>query len=144
MTGALKFFYLAGTTIITCVLLSVGFNIFYKMESVSKSVLNDMSEERARMEEGKLTVFDNSLCQGYEVINLLNREFSGAPDGKECDMYIKIISGDKEVIHNGSRYLSDIRNPESECYIRPLSEYKGSIVRDKNNSIIGMEFREVF
>jgi len=143
VTNALKFLYFAGTLIITCMLLSVGFSIFHKIDNVSKNVIKDLNEEAIRFEEGKFIAFDNNICQGYEVINLLNREFSGTPAGKKGEMYIKVVSRDRETVYSGSEYLSDIRNPESDKYIRPLAEYYGSIVRDKNNSIIGIEFVEM-
>ena len=143
MTSALKFFYLAGALIMTCVLLSVGLKVFYKMEAVSGTVMDDLTEKAARIEEGKLTVFDNSICQGYELINLLNREFAELPVGKKADMYIKVINGNKDIVHTGSEYLDDIRNYESDKYIKPLAEYCGKILRDKNDSIIGMEFTEM-
>lgn len=146
MENSLKGLMLAAGTIITCVVISLGFFISRQAKSTAATGTNQIGKLNNEFAESDKMIYDGCDISGTEVISVL-KKFKGS-DTNICVETPKIVEfyGNVFDVHSGELY-GDSRadydlftQNDSDYYINPYATFNGKVVRDINNVIVGIFF----
>lgn len=149
MDNSLKGLILAAGTIITCIVISLGFYISREARDTAASGAGQISKLNAEFNESDKVMYDGLNVSGSEVVNVINKFKNGdiaiQVNTKKCATYYDNVLDDKqtEIIGKSSASVKTAQNSLSSSYINPNAQFLGSIIRDVNNTIIGIIFAQV-
>ncbi|HAB60295.1 MAG TPA: hypothetical protein DCE48_06245 [Lachnospiraceae bacterium] len=149
MDNSLKGLILAAGTIITCIVISLGFYISREARDTAASGAGQISKLNAEFNESDKVMYDGLSVSGSEVINVINKFKNGdiaiQVNTKKCSTYYDNVLDDKqtEIIGTSSSSVKSAQNSQSNAYINPNGQFLGSIIRDVNYTIIGIIFSQV-
>lgn len=148
MENSLKGLILAAGTIITCVVISLGFFISREAKDTAANGANQINRLNAEFLESDKTIYDGATVSGSEVINVIKR-FAD----EKLSIYVKTnksstFYGYTLNMENGNitgesnNSISIAYNEENSAYINPYANFKGMLIRDENNVITGISFTQ--
>ena len=149
MDNSLKGLILAAGTIITCIVISLGFYISREARDTAASGAGQISKLNAEFNESDKVMYDGLSVSGSEVINVINKFKNGdiaiQVNTKKSSTYYDNVLDDKqtEIIGTSSASVKSAQNSQSNVYINPNGQFLGSIIRDVNYTIIGIIFSQV-
>lgn len=149
MDNSLKGLILAAGTIITCIVISLGFYISREARDTAASGAGQISKLNAEFNESDKVMYDGLSVSGSEVVNVINKFNNGdiavQVNTKKSSTYYVNVLDDKqtEVIGSSSASIKSAQNSQSSAYINPNGQFQGSIIRDVNYTIIGIIFSQV-
>lgn len=148
MENSLKGLILAAGTIITCIVISLGFFISREAKETAANGANQINKLNSEFSESDKVIYDGATVSGSEVVNVI-KKMKGEKLGvcvvtnKSNSFYgyrFDAASGElKETVDN------DYRNActsTSEQYINPYANFQGKLIRDKNDVITGIVFTQ--
>lgn len=149
MENSLKGLILAAGTIITCLVISLGFFIAKEAKASATNGAGQISRLNSEFVDSDKIIYDNTQISGSEVINVINKyknELIGiivttSRDTQNYSYNIDEISGnllDLAVLgYSADMKVSDI------SYINPVARFNGTVIRDRNGAITGLRFKQV-
>lgn len=149
MDNSLKGLILAAGTIITCIVISLGFYISREARDTAASGAGQISKLNAEFNESDKVMYDGLSVSGSEVVNVINKfkngDISIQVNTKKSSTYYVNVLDDKqtEIIGSSSASVKTAQNSQSNTYINPNGQFLGSIIRDVNYTIIGIIFSQV-
>lgn len=148
MDNSLKGLILAAGTIITCIVISLGFYIAREARDTAASGAGQISKLNAEFNESDKVMYDGLNVSGSEVINVINK-FSGGDisiivhTNKSSTQYDNMLDDQMQtVIGESNASVKTAQNMTSTLYINPNAQFVGSIIRDKNHAIIAITFTQ--
>lgn len=146
MENSLKGLMLAAGTIITCLVISLGFFISREAKDTATNGVNQIGGLNAEFAAGDKTIYDGALVSGSEVLNVIKKYASDSigiyvRTGKSSTYYnseFDLTTGNY-VNENNNTYEIALDNGK-DTYINPYGNFKGRVVTDGNNVITGIEF----
>lgn len=148
MENSLKGLLLAAGTIITCIVISLGFYIAREARDTAASGAGAISKLNAEFNESDKVMYDGLEVSGSEVMNVVNK-FKNSEIGivvqtkKGKTSYIYSLNGDYSAITGkSSASIKEAAKATSTTYINPNAQFLGYIMRDENNAIIGIGFTQ--
>lgn len=150
MENSLKGLILAAGVIITCVVVGLGFYIAREAKDTASGGAGKISSLNSEFSETDKTLYDGMTVSGNEVINAIrkfDKEKIGIKvvTGKSTTCYINNISTNENEL-SGQGATSDLKNAsdsKNKNYINPNGKFNGKVLRDANNSIIGIKFSQI-
>lgn len=148
MENSLKGLILAAGTVITCIIISLGFYIAREAKDTAASGAGQINKLNAEFSENEKTLYDGTEVSGSEVLNVIRR-FQNDTCGicvqtnKSQTFYgykFNLTSGNLEEQVNNT--YKTARVEESDAYINPNARFLGNVVRDVNGTITGIEFTQ--
>lgn len=148
MENSLKGLILAAGTIITCVVISLGFYISREAKDTASNGANQINKLNAEFLESDKTIYDGATVSGSEVINVIKR-FAGDKLGvcvatnKSVLCYgynVDVTSGN--IVDKSQNNVSNAYNEDNDAYINPYASFKGKIIRDDNDLITAIYFEQ--
>ncbi len=149
MENSLKGLILAAGTIITCIVISLGFFVAREAKTTATNGAKQINEVNGEFAENNKTIYDGASVSGSEVINLI-RKFKNDDIGiivktnKSTNQYgnnIDISTGEMINTITTKTYYLDTPNTSSS-YINPSAVFLGSVIRDGNNVITAISFTQ--
>ncbi|WP_343208976.1 hypothetical protein [Anaerolentibacter hominis] len=148
MENSLKGLLLAAGTIITCIVISLGFFIAREARDTASSGTGQISKLNAEFNESDKLIYDGMTVSGSEVVNAINK-FKNEEIGvkvtthKSTVHYIRTLGQDNQTISGkSSASVKDAQAVANEHYINPNARFLGEVLRDKNDTIIGLFFQQ--
>lgn len=148
MENSLKGLILAAGTIITCVVISLGFFISREAKDTASNGANQINKLNAEFLESDKTIYDGAIVSGSEVINVI-KKFSN----EVISIYVKtnksslaygynldLTSGNILSVSNNDVKLT--YEEDSDAYINPYANFRGMLIRDSNDVITGIVFEQ--
>ena len=146
MENSLKGLILAAGTIITCVVISLAFYISREAKQTALNGAKEINRINTEFAESDKVVYDNTTVSGSEVMNVIKKT-----DGEKVGIYVKtkksatdygshfdLNSGALGAAAKGNYSLA--AETSSDTYINPYADFKGSVIRDSNDTITGIKF----
>lgn len=145
MENSLKGLMLAAGTVITCLVIGLGFYIAREAKDTASIGATQIRKLNAEFSESDKIIYDGLIVSGYEVANVLNKFKMDnisikVNTNKTSNEYIKSISDFRLIENNNS--FDDIYLKTSDKYINPNAQFLGEIIRDENKTIIGIVFTQ--
>ena len=148
MENSLKGLILAAGTIITCVVISLGFYISREAKDTATNGANQINKLNSEFVESDKDIYDGTTVSGSEVLNVI-KKFSEEKIGilvktNKCDTYYGYKFDEKtgEIgEESGNTYLIATESGK-QYYINPYVNFVGKVIRDKNEVITGIVFEQ--
>lgn len=144
----MKGLLLAAGTIITCIVIGLGFYIAREARDTAASGAGQISKLNAEFNESDKVMYDGLEVSGSEVVNVINK-FKNNNIGiqvitkKSVVSYINVINSNGTGLDQVSKaQVKDAQNSTHTNYINPNAQFIGMVLRDENNTIIGMQFTQ--
>lgn len=148
MDNSLKGLILAAGTIITCIVISLGFYISREARDTAASGAGQISKLNAEFNESDKVMYDGLNVSGSEVVNVINKFKNGdiaiQVNTKKTSVYYDNVLDDtlSSVVGTSSASVKSAQKTSSNAYINPNAQFLGNIIRDVNNTIIGITFSQ--
>ncbi len=139
MNHGLKALLLAASTIITCIIVGLGFQMAREAKGIGNQVVGELHRYRVSVEEQDLVKYDGVTVYGADVVNLMKKEL---PE-KENGFCIRVWEKTDCYTYKSREEVSKVREEETARYIPPFAEYTGEVIRNDNEVIVEVVFRKV-
>lgn len=136
MNNGLKALLIAASTIITCIIVGLGFHMARQAKQIGNYVVEDLHQYSRTIEERDYTKYDGVTVYGSDVTNLIKKENGGSAQG----VRITVQAGKQTVSYATKENSENARNPESPVYIAPTVRYLGIVLRNENDVITELKF----
>ena len=143
MTNGLKLLVFAAATIITCVVISIGFLFSGKAKIVSHVALNKLQDYQGELTESEITMYDGLEVMGSDVVNFIKKNMGDYNERQTAPIEVTVItvkSPERAFTYHNNIKIKDIQNFTKDCYIKPTNRFVGSVVKNKNNVITKLVF----
>lgn len=148
MENSLKGLMLAAGTIVTCLIISLGFFIAKEAKDSATTGANQISKLNNEFLENDKVIYDATEVSGSEVINVI-RKFRNETMGVIVTTKKQTTSYHYSVDESTGK-LSKSANTEYKAgkavtdndYINPTARFTGKIIRDANQTIVGIKFTQ--
>lgn len=138
MNHGLKALLLAASTIITCMIVGLGFMMAREAKQIGNHVVEELHRYRTTIEEQDYTRYEDATVYGTDVVNLMKKEFSGEKNG----LNVTVVTGDTGYTYRTFEDIKKVQTPDTVHYIAPTGEYVGTVVRNQNDVIVELVFRK--
>lgn len=138
MNHGLKALLLAAATIITCMIVGLGFTMAREAGRLGNHVINELHRYRVAVEEQDYTKYDGATVYGNDVVNLMKAELFEEPG----DFSVSVGDGAVCYTYECEADTEKAQNPGNAYYIVPTAEYIGEVIRNKNGVIVEIYFEK--
>lgn len=137
MNHGLKALLIAASTIITCIIVGLGFSMAREAKQLGNYVVKELHSYRVAIEEQDYTKYDGAMVYGTDVVNLMKYTFSVKGSGVSITVE---ENGDKRT-YAAREDIEKAQTVGSVYYIMPTAEYTGEVKRNKNDVIVEIFFK---
>lgn len=148
MENSLKGLILAAGTIITCVVISLGFFIAREAKDTASNGANQINKLNSEFVESDKVIYDGATVSGSEVLNVI-KKFQNDKIGimvktnKSTTCYGYIFDEETGDISKKSDTEYEVAaDSDSNMYINPYVNFEGKLIRDSNEVITGIVFEQ--
>lgn len=148
MENSLKGLILAAGTIITCLIISLGFFIAREAKDSASTGAGQISKLNAEFLENDKIIYDATEVSGSEVINAI-RKFKNESMGimvvtkKSTTQYNYTVDEDSGTLTESTyKEYNSGTGAESSEFINPTARFTGKVIRDINGTITGIKFTQ--
>ena len=148
MENSLKGLILAAGTIITCVVISLGFFISREAKETAANGANQINKLNSEFVESDKIIYDGATVSGSEVVNVIKKM-------KRDKIGICVVTN-KSTTYYGYEFdkstgelLKEVTGGYEEAcistnvkYINPYADFRGKVIRDENDVITGILFTQ--
>lgn len=146
MENSLKGLILAAGTIITCLVISLGFFIAKEAKTSAMNGAGQINNLNSEFVQSDKIIYDGAQITGSEVINTIH---------KFSNQNIAITVQTNKSTNNYNYYIDAKYGDIVECntyqvcdefvleYINPVGKFEGSVIRDVNSVIVGLKFVQI-
>lgn len=138
MSHGLKALLLAASTIITCIIVGLGFMMAREAKQIGNHVVEELHQYRTTIEEQDYTRYDGATVYGNDVVNLMKKKFSE----EKKEFCVSVETGSIRYTYQTLADIKKVQEPESVQYISPVGEYVGYVIRNQNDVIVEIVFRK--
>ncbi len=146
MDNSLKGLILAAGVIITCLVVGIGFYISREASAAATNGTGQISRMNKEVAESDKVMYDGLAVTGSEVVNAINKykseDIAVKVTTKKSSVYYNRIltNSDKELGNVSNASVKDTQTITSSYYINQKAQFNGEILRDVNDTIIGISF----
>lgn len=147
MENSLKGLILAAGTIITCVIVTLGFYIAREAKQTATNSANQINEMNIEFMENDKVIYDGATVSGTEVVNVIKKmqnEKIGVyvNNGKTQTYYGYSFDLSTGELGSTSTNKYTVAMDESKnSYVNPYGTFRGTVIRNSNNAITGIIFQ---
>ncbi len=138
MSHGLKALLLAASTIITCIIVGLGFMMAREAKQIGNYVVEELHRYRSTIEEQDYTKYDGATVYGNDVLNFMKTELVNDAGG----FYVTVVNTNGSYTYSKKSDIKRVQEPGTEYYIPPMEEYVGEVIRNKNSVIEKIIFRK--
>lgn len=138
MNHGLKALLIAASTIITCIIVGLGFSMAREAKQIGNYVVEELHSYRVSVEEQDYTKYDGVTVYGNDVVNLMKYVFSV----KEANISITVEENGELRIYEEQEDITKAKEIGNRYYISPVAEYTGKVKRNKNDVIVEIFFKK--
>lgn len=146
MDNSLKGLILAAGVIITCLVVGIGFYISREASAAATNGTGQISRMNKEVAESDKVMYDGLDVTGSEVINAINKykseDIAVKVETKKSVVYYNrlLTNNDRELGNESTASVKNTQTIISDYYINQKAQFTGEILRDVNDTIIGISF----
>lgn len=148
MENSLKGLLLAAGTVITCVVITLGFYLSSQAQATASTGTSQIGKINSEFADSDKMMYDGKKVSGNEVINAIHK-FEGQQIAVKvknhncttCYGYNLDAKNEMLLGENGVQYASNM-SIDDDMYINPYASFNGNVIRNRNNVIIAIEFEQ--
>ncbi len=148
MDNSLKGLILAAGVIITCLVVGIGFYISREASAAATNGTGQISRMNKEVAESDKVMYDGLDVTGSEVVNAINKfkneDMAVKVETKKTIVYYNrlLTNDDTELGKVSTASVKDTQKITSNYYINQKAQFSGEILRDVNDTIIGISFKQ--
>ena len=148
MENSLKGLILAAGTIITCVVISLGFFISREAKDTASNGAIQINKLNSEFVESEKVIYDGATVSGSEVLNVIkkfcNERIGILVKTNKSSTYYGYVFNETtgEMTDESDNELLVATDSDGESYINPYVNFTGRLIRDKNEVITGIVFEQ--
>ena len=131
MNHGLKAMLLAAATIITCIIVGLGFGMAREAKQIGNHVVEELHRYRTAIEEQDYTKYDGVTVYGNDIVNLMKKELVSGRSG----MRITVEAYGIRHTYTEADDVGKVQEYGTVDYIVPMEEYVGKVIRNRNEVI---------
>lgn len=139
MTHGLKALLIAASTIITCIVVGLGFSMAREAKQLGNCVVEELHRYRVTIEERDVMKYDGATVYGNDIRNLMQEVLMKKGGG----VRIAIVSDAGTHFYETKEDVKRAKTKDSAYYISPMSEYTGEVYRNENGVITDLYFQKI-
>ena len=149
MENSLKGLILAAGTVITCLVISLGFYLSKEAQATASTGTNQIGKINSEFAENDKTMYDNVRVSGSEVINAIKKfenetiGISVSTNSGQTFYGYSLDLSTGEIMHPMSNGYDESLTQNAATYINPYAEFEGEVIRNANEVITGIAFTQV-
>lgn len=149
MENSLKGLIMAAGTIITCLIISLGFFIAREAKDSASAGSAQISKLNAEFMENDKSIYDSTEVSGSEVINAIRKfkndalGISVATKKSTTDYNYAVDETSGELTASEVKEYKVGTAANEDEFINPTARFVGKVVRDTNGTIVGLSFTQV-
>ena len=138
MNHGLKALLIAASTIITCIIVGLGFSMAREAKQIGNYVIQELHGYRTAVEEQDYLKYDGVTVYGTDVVNLMKYIISL----KKSGISVVVEENGESRTYTEQEDIQKAGEIESMYYIVPTAEYTGEVRRNKNEVIVEIMFKK--
>ncbi|MDF2544373.1 MAG: putative rane protein [Herbinix sp.] len=142
ITDATKLLIFAAAILITCTIVTLGLNATTAAKDLGNVAVSQMTEINSELADRDLKMYDGLTVSGSEVVNVIKKQLGDYSSTETAPLYINVKTKSAENTYKNSSNLSNIRNFNHAMYIKPTATFLGKVVKDLNQTILGISFSQ--
>ncbi len=157
MENSLKMLMIGAAVAITLAVITSGFFILRQGQGILKSSTSKISQISSDIEETEFTIYEDQEVSGSEVVNVVRKYdeervgiFVATGKDPNGSWYIEDIDGTNfssddfvgEISSSGGNSISELIDTSNDEYVNPNGRFLGKVIRNENDSIIGLAFTQ--
>lgn len=136
MNNGLKALLIAASTIITCMIVTLGFSLAKEAKQIGNQVTEELEHYKTTLSERELVKYDGVSVYGADIVNLMKLELKDGKRGFE----VRVISaGGQQVFSTYQEY----EEAGAKSTLVSTGHYKGKVIRNKNDVITELQFTRI-
>ncbi|MBE5940047.1 MAG: hypothetical protein E7266_06585 [Lachnospiraceae bacterium] len=147
MENSLKGLMLAAGTIITCIIVTLGFYIAGEAKNTATGSANQINKLNVEFMENDKVIYDGATVSGTEVVNVIKKMQS-----EKIGVYVENGTTNTYYGYNFNLTTGELGSKTANVYtaaidegtgtyINPYGSFKGVVIRNSNNIITGIIFK---
>lgn len=137
MNHGLKALLIAASTIITCIIVGLGFSMAREAKQIGNYVVRELHSYRVAVEEQDYLKYDGVTVYGADVVNLMKYALSVDENG----ISVIVEEDGMKRIYKDAEDIQRAQAVGNMYYITPSAEYTGEVKRNKNDVIVEINFK---
>ncbi len=137
---AYKLLILAATTIITCIVIGIGFIVANNAKSIGNTTIDKLNELNKELIESDIQMYDGLTITGSDVVNFTKKELSNYNTLEIAPYSIIITTSSRSTTHNNNSNLTKLNDFTNSMYCNPLKKFMGQVNKNENDVIISITF----
>jgi len=138
MNNGLKALLIAASTIITCIIVTLGFSLARQAREIGNNVTEDLERYKTVLAERNIVKYDGAVVLGGDVVNLIRVELAQSKPEYRITIQNSNTTWSFDTLKDYETALSN----DSSC-IDLNGEYLGKVIRNKNDVISEIRFEHV-
>lgn len=134
---------LAAGVVLSVVLISIMIARFKDAQKLSDVAGNQLVSKTQEILENEIMQYDGLTCKGADVVNFYKKHLGEFQAGESGLFSIEIKWAGGSYTYSDGSYIDRLRDSESSHYIKPGSQFKCKIVKNKNGIITQVIFTKI-
>ncbi|MDF2513059.1 MAG: putative rane protein [Herbinix sp.] len=140
LSEATKILIMAATVIITCIIVWLGFQTTGMARDIGSNAMEQMQDFAVDIKDSGIMKFDAVTVEGSEVVNCIRKILGEYESADTAPIYITVTTSTSTNIYSNNTYISNIMSFADTRYIKPMSNFRGDVVKNENGVIEGIVF----
>jgi len=142
MSDALKLMLLAVAAFITCIVVFVSIRAVDTAREVSSSAISQIASMNDDIKDSNLLKFDDVEVTGSDVVNCMRKYLGDFTSSETAPISVYVKTSTTEYTYCNGAYNTNIKNFTDTRYIKPTAVFAGDIIKNANNVIISIVFKQ--
>lgn len=132
--------------------ITVGFLFYNSNKEQAGSLSSKMASMNEQLASVDVDMYDGNAVAGSEVLNAINKfkseeiavqvKTKASSSASFYNHSIAESNGNKVLKNSDTKSLQSAKTKGNSNYINPLGHFMGSIIKDSNDTIIGIKFEQ--
>lgn len=140
MNTSLKILLFGITALITALFAVLLFMTAKEGRQVGLAATIQMGELNDDIKNSGIMKYDDTDVYGSDVVNCIKEILGDYTAGETSPHYVYVKTSLSENTYTNKGYIVDIRNFTNMRYIKPTAMFRGEIVKNVNDVIVGINF----
>lgn len=138
MNNGLKALLIAASTIITCMIVTIGFSMAREAKQIGNRVTEELEQYKTTLSERDLMKYDGAAVYGTDIMNLVKTEQTRENAG----FCVTIITGSEQVVIQADAKKEEKERAAADAVLA-AARYQGKVIRNKNKVITELQFKKM-
>lgn len=140
MENSLKALILAASISITCMVISIGFYAARQSGFIASKTTEKLNNIAISFEEEEYAKYDGLVIKGGDLVSFIYKNLGSHSSSESPPVYIYVDTGLSTKRYVDKKSINETKDYSSNYYIHPLAKFKGELIRNDNNVIVGLSF----